>query len=467
MEKSRLYNLFLSLTNKEYKAFRQYLLSPYHNTQGNLVTLFDYMQESTGALKLVPTKEAAFVKLFPKAVYKDSKIRLAMSSLFKLMEDFLVDNALQKDEVNAKVKLAEIYRKRNLPKHFNRTLAELKKINEEKQERNVEFYDDRLQIYLEEYQFLSLNQRSLDFNLQTISDTIDVAFMARKLRQICVLVSHQNVYNKQYDFGLLPQIITYIEKGNFLDIPAVGVYYYVYKFLVTEEVHYFNAFKVLIFEKGDVFPTEEIRDLYLLGVNYCIKMINAGQEHFAKEGIDLYKKGLEKAYFFTNGILSRFTYRNITAAGLIVKDYDFVEQFIYKYKDKLEKKYRESSFNFDLAQLEYEKKNYDKALECLQHFEYKDLLINLVAKTTQMKIYYEKDDFDVLDSHLDSMRIFIRRKNILGYHKEHYLKVIYYTKKLLDLNPFDKKSKLKLMEKIEGEGRLIVKDWLLEKLRGL
>lgn len=81
-----------------------------------------------------------------------------------------------------------------------------------------------------------------------------------------------------------------------------------------------------------------------------------------------------------------------------------------------------------------------------------------------LKIFYELEEVDALNSHLDAMRNFIRRKKIIGYHKASHITLINYVQKLLKLNPFDKQAKITLRKKIEEEGNLMEREWLLEWL---
>ncbi len=468
MIKSRLYQLYSNLTKAECRNFGKFLNSPYYNQQESLILLFQYLNDTKWNSKIIPDKASAFKAIFPKGhKYDDNKMRLLMSTLFKLIESFLVIEQFSNDKLKPKIALANIYRSRSMERHFFKTLKELKDIQKKSVIQNADYFYNNLIIDTEEIRFLSSNQRSVEFNLQEVSDNLDTAFIARKLKNACALVSHQTVYKKDYESGFLPQILEFVEKGTFDNIPFIKVYYSCYMFLTSGEERFFEDFKELIVQYGEIFQQDEIRDLYLHGVNYCIKQLNVGKVRFAKEGIELYKVGLEKEFFYVDGMLSRFTYRNISAIGLIMKDFDWVENFIFTYKDKLESKYRESSFNFNLAQLEYSRKNYDKALILLQQYEYKDLLMNLVAKTVQLRVYYELNELKLLDSHLDSMKIFLRRKNILGYHRDHYLKVIHYTRKLLSINPYDKEEKKALLESVQGEKVLIVKDWLIEHIQKL
>ena len=465
MKKSKLIEVFTCMKKKDLRELGKFVSSPFFNQQPLIVQFYNYLYESIIDLKLIPEKEKIFKKIYPGEVYNDVKIRLLMSDLSKIIEQYFTYKAFFEDEIKAKTKLAGVYRRNNLSKHFLKSINDAKALQENKPFRNAEYFDDRYLIQQEEYQFLSTGKRTENLNLQEISNTIDTTYLAKKLRQTCVLLSHQRVYKTDYDFGLLPDVINYIETSGLLSIPAISIYYYCYYSLVhPEQVTYFTTFKKLLFEHSEKFPLTEVRDLHILAINYCIKRLNEGISEYAQEGFELYKIGLENEYLIENKLLSRFTYNNIVAIALLMNENDWTDKFIVNYKNLLEKKYQESTFNFNKARLEYNRKNYDNALNLLQKADFKDLLNNLIAKTLLIKIYYELEAYNILESHLDSLQTFIRRKKVMGYHKENYLNIVQFTKKLLTTNLYDSLEKEKLKNRIEKEEVLTEKKWLLEQL---
>ena len=100
----------------------------------------------------------------------------------------------------------------------------------------------------------------------------------------------------------------------------------------------------------------------------------------------------------------------------------------------------------------------------LQKANYRDLLLNLAAKTLLLKIYYELDEFDLLNAHLDAMKNFIRRKAVIGYHRTNYLNIIRFTRRLTNSNLYDRERRKSLKEQIQAEDVLTEKEWLLEQL---
>jgi hypothetical protein len=277
------------------------------------------------------------------------------------------------------------------------------------------------------------------------------------------------VVQKDYNTGLLSLLLSHIAvQTELLEIPAIRTYYYGYFSLKepTQTAH-FEAFSAAIMQYHSLFSENDIRDLYLMAVNYCIKKHNSGDENYARQGLDLYKKGLTEGFLLENNILSRFVYRNIVAWGLLFKEYDWTDTFIHEYRNRLERSYRDSMFSFCLARLEYSRRNYEAAMLLLQKAEYRDILLGLAAKTILMKIYYELDEWETLEAHLSSMKAYLIRKRVMGYHKTNYQNIIKYTKKisenaLLNVGKIQNPTNLTaLREAIEKENILTEKEWLL------
>ena len=461
MQNTRLHTLFATLSKKELRDLRKFISSPFYNLRQDVVDLCDLVENCMKENQPLPTKETAFQQIYGKTVpYDDHKVRMAMSFLLKLVEQFLVHESLFSDQVIVKTRLAAIYRQRNLPKHFERTIREAKNMLEKEGERNASFYQQDQELLLEEYRFQSAQSRTADHNLQAITDNLDVAYFSQKLRQACLLLSHQAVYKKEYRFGLLEAILEQVEQEGLLKVPAISLYYFCYKSLTrSDEPAYFQQLKKLLVEEGGKFPKNEIADLSLLAINFCIKKYNEGEQTYLRDEFDLFRDGLEKGYLLNDGILSRFTYRNVVATGLALKEYGWVEGFIHQFKNNLEEGSRESMFSFSLARLEFERKNFGVSLQLLQKSEYRDLLLNLAAKGLVLKIYYETAEYDALHSHLAAMERFIRRKNIIGYHREHYLKTIQFTRKLMET--MDNADLAVLKQEIESEKAVAEKGWLL------
>ena len=462
----KLYQTLVTLDKKEVRQFKRVLESPFFVLRKDMKVMFEYLIPYQLKGKPFPENKALFQQIFPQKKYDYALLRGAMSDLLKLVEEYLLILKRRKDSIMTHQLLAEIYRQRKLSKSYQSVVKNTAAIIEKQPLRNEFYFRHLLDFQLEEMNFKMSNQRTKVFNLEGISDTIDYLFLVQKLKHTCHQFTHQQVFKTEYDFGLLPHLLPIIEEEKYLKIPAIAIYYYCYRFLTEQKGNvFFQKFKTILFENKRMFDIQEMKELYLFAINFCIRKLNQGDKKFSIEIFKLYQEGLETGYFLENGILSRFTFNNVVAAGIYNEEFDWLENFIETHSEKLEREYRDSTVSFNLARLEYTRKNYGKAMLHLQNAESKDLVNNLISKALLMKIYYELEEYDSLFSHLDSFQIFIRRREVSDFHRKNYMNAIRLVKKLVALPELDKKARKILREEIESEEILTERKWLLEKLK--
>jgi hypothetical protein len=463
MKNSRLLRLLRTLTKEELRGLKKFVRMPFFNQRSEASALLDVLEKPLLANRDVPDKRYMYRQIFGGEAFDDHRVRMAMSFLYQLTTQFLAVQDLLSDEPAYRRRLASILRRRHLPDQFEKNWEEANALQQQQPLRDAVFFEENYRLLLEKHQFAVETQSFSTLDFQELSDRLDYAFLVRKLWQSCFMLSHQSVSGASYRFGLLDAALAHVESAGALDIPAISIYYHCYRALTNpvEKAH-FQQFKLHLQQYGDSFPPEELRDLYLLAVNFCIRQYNAGNQDYLSEQFDLYKEGFAKKYFIANGSLSRYTYQNAATIGLVLHELEWVEQFVHEYRPALKEEHREALFNFNLARLEYRRRNLGAALQLLRKAEYKDLLLNLAAKILQLKVFYELQEFDLLESHLQAIHAFIRRKKVMGYHRENYLNTVYFTRKLLESNLFDKEVRAALRREIEATKAVAEKEWLLE-----
>ena len=465
MEKSRLYELFCALDAKELKALKKWVRSPFFNQRDHVIKLFDYLAANVTQAKPAPDRQAVFRALWPKLDFDDHKLRLSMSLLSKCIERYLIWVQMNEDEAKTKLNACQAYRKRGLNRHFLRAIKDADQLLEAQTERDASYYQDRHAYYLEQYHFTAQQNRMEGIPLEDVQNNLDIAYMATKLKQSCSMLSHQAIYKKEYSFGLLSEVLEYIEEHDYLEHPAISVYYYAYQALRPgSQETYFHAFKDALVTQQSHFKPAEVRNLFLLATNYCIQQLNRGLMQYAQIGLDIYKEGLKSKVLLHNGTISNFTYTNIVAKAIVCKDFDWAAQFVESYRPFLEPQHRESSYFYNRAWLQYEQQAYDEALRLLNQVNISDLLLNIAAKTIAMKIYYELGEFDLLHSHMEAMQTFLRRKKMMAYHKESYANTIKYLRKVLDLPLGDRLKRAQLKAEVNDTRAIAEKKWLLRQL---
>lgn len=464
MKDSNLFQLVLTLNRKEYNAFQKFIISPYFNQRKDVQKLWLILQQY---LPTAPDPKTIYPDLYPDEPHNDQKMRLVMSYLYRQLEEFLLYEFYQRDKIQRDLDLLTIFRERQFPKRF-KTISKrlIKKWNKE-YIFDKNYYYQQYQFAHHHYLFNTSQKRTNPQQIQSVSDNLDTFFIAEKLRQSCIAVTHQSVFDANYDFGLLSKVLEQIEaQPAYLNISAIAVYYYCFLLLKSpaEEAH-FIRFRDTIFQFSNDFSIAEMRDLYILAINFCSRRYNRGQVEYIHSAMTFYQKGLQEGYFFINGILSRFTFRNIVTVGLITKEYDWIENFIETYYPYLEKSFRTTSYNFSLARLAYERGQLQKALSLLQSTDYQDVLISLSAKTVMLKIFYQLDEWEVLESQLNAMQAYIRRKEVIGYHRENYMNLVRFLQKVIMVNPFDTEAVEALKVKLDSYQVIAERKWLQEVVK--
>lgn len=466
MAQTKLHQLIASFDRQEAREVGKFLRSPFFNQRKDVVLLFEALSGSSN--KGWPDKEKLFAGVYPGKTYHDANFHLLQSYLLKLLEQYLAVKQNREDPFARQYSLMQAYQRRGLPVHLRYAASGLKKWLDRQPRRDSRHYEHLRDLCWEEYQEEVASKPSGGLNLRELSEYTDIAYFSQKLRQICLLTAHQAVYTVDYDNWSRSQqhLFAYLEEQDLIKTPAIGLYYHGYFVLRSngEESAHFEQFNALLLEHSHRFSEPEVRELYLIAINYCIRRVNMGDRSFFDHMLALYQRGLETGALLENGKLSRFTYHNVVAAALQTRAYEWAKDFLLKYRGQLDEKYQDNSFFYSYARLEYEQGHYDEALTLIHNANFQDVLLNLAAKTITLKIYYALREYDLLDAHLNAMNNFIRRKKVLGYHRENYLNILRYTRKLLLLNFYDKAAVAALRREVEGEKVLTEKDWFFELL---
>ncbi len=465
MLSSTLLSILRALPKERMRALDKFVRSPFHVTHAGVLQLFEFLKENLDAEDL--SKEKMEAQLLPEEEKNPRRIYHLTNYLLETVEKFLAQEDWEKQEHQRNAATVESLRRLHLDEPATAMLRYARKRLDLDQLRGSDFHRAEYRLHWEAYH-LSLQQgRAKSSNAQALSDAQDVAFICDKLRTGCLLLSHQQVTKQTYDKGLLDNVLSFLIGHPYLEIPAVAVYYHGYFAQLggAESDEHFARLKSLLQEHTPQFSVSETHDLFLMAVNFCIRRINQREERFFREIFDLYQSGLRHGALLENGALSRWTYNNITLTGLRLSEFEWVKKFLQDYAPLLSESHREGAVNFNLARYHYETGAFREAMQHLLGIEYDDVLHNLAAKTMLCKIYFTLGETDALENQLDSIQIYLRRKKVLGYHRDNYLSIVRFIRKLLTTNPNDQAERKKLREEIKAAPALTEREWLLGEIK--
>lgn len=470
MQKSMLVEIVRSLNKKEIRELNKWLQSPAHNQRQDVIDLFHYLCKNLTNSDEYRTKERAWNAVFPGKPFDDAVMRQVMFFLLKSLEAYLVFTDVHEDEVQTQIALARIYRHRKLEKSYRQAHRLGMELLHGQPLRNPYYLMHRYFLEREEYEHrINITQNDL-VNLQELSDALERWFIVEKLLVSNGMIAHHMVYQKaNYDPGLIHQVLEYLEQHqNLLEEPGIAVYYYAHRTMTNlEEQRFFDGFEKMVLDGQEAFLTkEEMLYLYRIALNYCTAKVNQGNTDYARRALAFYRQGMEKGILLVNNIITRYNFGNAVAFALRVRDFEWAEQFIERFQHYLDERERNSIVNFNWSRLFFEKGDYNKAQRLLLEFEYDDMLFNIIAKTMLLKIYYEQDEYDAFESLLDSLRIYLQRKEALDpIRKQGYKNMVSLMKKMLNLGPHAKMQRERLVGLVKETQPLMERDWLLRQLK--
>ena len=472
MNNSRLIEILRVFNKKEIRNLRKWIVSPIGNQREDVVLLFEYLlkneryQENIGL-----SKTNIFEQVYNNLRYDDAKMRQLVFFGMKTLEEYIIYQELRKDEIKSRITLSNFYRQKKLDKIYQKNAKTLAKLQKEHPYRNCDFLRNEYLLQAEEYNFSSKSNRNINLNLQEFSDSLHHTFIADKLRQAYLALAHQSVYLAEYHIGLIDEILKEVnENPNLLEIPAIAIYYFGYKTNTEKENKtHFQNLKATMIKHSHLFPRNDFKEITTMAINYCVGQMNRGKDEFIREAFELYQQGFKNKILLENNFVSQWTFYNVVVIGLKLKDFKGVKNFINDNKIYVDEKYRESFVNYSFALYYYEKGDSSKAMNYLLQYEHDEMIINLRAKIMLLKIYYQQDEINALESLLGSMRTYLSRKKVMGYHKDNFKNIIHLTKKLLKVKPYDQKQKDKLKTLIEEANPLTTDDrnWLLTQLKNI
>ncbi|MBK9336670.1 MAG: hypothetical protein IPM98_08765 [Lewinellaceae bacterium] len=470
MQKSVLIEIVRSLSRKEVRDMHKWLLSPAHNQREDVIRLFDFLNKHlTGDGDEAVEKSRVWKAVFPDEPYDDARMRQVMYFLLKAIEEYLVFEDSAADQARYLGALTKIYRSRKLDKAYRQAYRQGRDYLEKQPLRNGYYLMHAYFFDLEEYNHRLPISQNTPVNLQESADALEKWFLAEKMRIACAMIAHRNVFQKiNYEPGLLNEALAYVQRKELLDEPAIASFYYAYLAITNPaEESYFDQLEKLLHNEIGRFDPSEARVLYIAAINYCVAKINQGRTDFARRAFLFYRTGSETGVLLDNNSISRYTFGNAVVSALRIHEFDWAERFIEKFQFYLEEKERESMVHFNLARLYFEKGEYGKAQQLLTKFEYDDMLLNLVAKTMLLKIYYEESEFSAYESLLESMRTYLQRKEAISpNHRTLYKNFLSIMRKLMHLNPYSKVQKDKFRALVVDTNPLLEKEWLLKQVAG-
>ena len=462
--------LFNALPTVEVRGLRDFVRSRAHNPRADVERLADHLLRQRMSRVPELRREAVWAALFPGTGYQDTNMRLLMSRTLDLLEQYLAWREYKKDRLQQGIYLARAFRNLGMEERFRGAVGAARTYIEEAPLRNIAYLRDHFLLEFEWYDYFGGQKRTGEGGLPAVSNALDAWFFAEKLRWVCGQITLQTVARKALPDAEIGWMEEYLARHPaLLDNTAVALWFACLKALTSEDAEpWYRRFRTLLDENRRAFAGPELRDLYMLCLNFYIRKWNQdGERRFAEVGFQLYREGFEAGWLLVDGVLSHFTFINAVALALRVGQFEWASRVIESHQSHLDPKFRYNTSVFCLARLHYEKGDTAASMRLLAEYTPDDPYHFMIAKILLMKIYFEQEEHDALDSLLDTMRKFLsRNKAVLGYQRDYFERIVHIALRLRQHVPGDKNDLAEIQAEIEGVGVLSDREWLLGRLGG-
>lgn len=454
--------------NKTLKLIDDWLISPAHNKKPALYRLFQYFKQSLHELQLEPDEQKAFNAAYPERTFNENVWAKLNYELIQQIENCLAYQSMLESNWLRRSLVLDNYREQGLYRHLKVRLDGYRRSLPKSGAATTERYRYEYQLERTAYFLDAIKKRSSKHNLIEEETSLMRLVLAEKFRQFGKTLAHQRLFKNDFSPLLLDHLIEQYELSPEPTQPGIHLFYLAtLLYIRTGEVAKlaFRELKAGISQFTDQFSVLDLRDLLVHAINYGVRQTNAGQLEFMQETLELYQIGVCQKLFYENGEIDIFTFNNIIGLSLRLGEVDYAAQFLEENAHRLPLEKREEVASLNRARLSYQKGDYSQALQQLQTADYQDFIHHLTARVLQMKIYFERDDYNLLISHLRSTKALLRRKKNMGYHQVNYRNIFILTEKITKLPPGDRTAKQKLITTIQQTEPCTEKEWLLKQLK--
>ena len=485
-------SILSSFERKKINKFKDFLNSPYHNKNKEVLDLFIGIQKHLLKRNDIDRDKIVdyffgvfFVSKYAKEgvtqKFLKNKAQQSCAKFHKLLEKFIVLESMELNEEYENLILSNYYSKNELnqclERNFKKNVRRLERKTVSDGLNNFVIYNLYKDKYYYEIRKDTAKKGGIDNqSLQKAVFHLEVFYLIDRLQSQCLLVNDGNIIRTSFNEKRVTVALRDAEDPSVSKIPLVAAYYNCLKVLRDindEESH--NNLKEILSRTDLKFSEDDKRNLFDILINFYGLNINSGNDKYLQRLFDLNEMTIELDMFYFNGYLSTQRVKNIVTVALLLNKLDWVEGFVIKFKNKFNLVHREDLYNFSFAHLSFFKKEYNKANSYLDNVNVKECLRNnffVIEKSKlEIKILYcqlelekcEVDDFEKAISRFKGQIARLRSADLIPVaHKKSYNNFIKILTQLY--NNIEPKRLKNILKKAQEWKLLAERKWLIEKI---
>ncbi|NRB52548.1 MAG: hypothetical protein HRU41_33110 [Saprospiraceae bacterium] len=437
LDKYKLVQNLQMLKRDELGLFYKWLISPWCNSNSRIVELFKVLKPyypSFASKRL--TKQFLFAKLYPDTDYNDRWLRNLMAELNQSLLRFYTHQALSENSTTGKKLLIESLLARDNPQSAIRLASDLlTNINQGEVLSSQDYHDS---FFLNNQLYYQPNtpfrQQKGTQLLHNASEALDYYYLLNKLRLISELTGRSarlNVHGSQsLDLSLLHELHSRRQE------PAIDLY--LRRLADQDKISRPFVEGLMDFYMAN-YSNMSKKDKQLLLwylINDCTQVYKQGVSEILAAIFELYKFGIKNELLLAQGRLTESTYLNIVGVGNALKDFSYVQEFVFRYTQHLPSEVREDATTWSKAHCYYHQGFFDDAIAALIQYDFKNKLFTHRARIIEVQAYFEiflqnHSYYLLFSSNLSALEAKMRNEKRLSQENSSAIvRMIQYVKKL-------------------------------------
>jgi hypothetical protein len=480
--KSKFIEILKSFSPAELKEFKDFVRSPFHNKNKNVIKMYDLVRKyAPGFENKKLAKGAVYKKLFPGKTYNDAVIRILISDLIRLAEEYISYSRFQRDPLEESMLVIKEMRDRKLHSLFEKAYKEAESRLNLRNITSQNLLLDKMRLERErvEHNIYNDRQKLNSCHQQNFGEYLISYFLINLFELRHDLHVQKDLYNANFEFDMISTFfrsfdfdtyIRYLKDNSFKYYYIVNLYYQMHMAdMFPDEDKYYYEFRKELESNLDKLSKSEKQSLYLKLESLIIQKIERGNREYYSDLLELYRILLKHGLYKEEGdpFMRVEMFRNIMFTGLFLKDFEWTEKFISEYVNELTTEHRDNMYYLSLANLYFAKKEFEKALENIIKVNYQLFVLKADVKVITLKIYFELKQIESAISAADTFSKFVlNNRNISELFKDRYLSFLKFYRRLLGIyNENGPLEKIEFLRKqILQSAEVLSKSWLLEKL---
>lgn len=484
MKKSKVVQLLSALRKDEISELKDFLISPFFNKSKLVVKLFEVLTKYAPEYNEEDiAKEKIYKKVFGSGKFNVQLLRNLSSELYKLVTKYISYSNPTISPYTADVSLIGFCVQRDLPGIYESELKQL----ETKLSKHLDMAGLNLlvkhDLLIAKKSYHRTQNQLLQYSKIAANDTIPLLlyfFNHMFINAYSLTISNAvfnsdienspvfNLYKKLDSSGVLLDTINYLKENNLDDSNTVELHYYLAKSYIEADVQYLLKAKDLIFKNIDKLDLHFKISITDVLINICIRRTNLYDEISDFEiGFELIKYKVENDLMVdrVDKYIPVYRFRNDFFMVLKLKEYEWLENFVANYINRVAPEFRDSLYHNLMAFLKFYQKNYTEALDHLNKVTFNQFVLKMDVKNLMLFINHELGNFETNLSLIATYKQFLKNNKYVPKTFLFYITLVEIFEDLTYLYlEFDEFKLKKLRDRISQTRVLPNAEWFNEKI---